>query len=91
MITPSHRIAILTRYLGPTNFRDSRVKAYTESGLSVTIGWDDSLSVEENHRLAAQALQSKMGWKDDLIEGGTSQGYVYVSDPACHDRKSEVA
>ena len=80
-ITPSRRVAITTRYLGPTNFRGSRIKAFTESGRSITIDCNDALSVEDNHRAAARALQAKMGWTDDLIEGGIATGYVYVSDP----------
>lgn len=81
MITNSHRVAILTKYIGPTNYRDSRVKAYTESGRSITIPWDDALNSEENHNAAALALQTKMGWTDDLIQGGTPKGYVFVTDP----------
>ena len=81
-ITESRRVAIVTRYLGPTDFRGSRIKAFTESGRSITISYADNLSVTENHQAAAKALQAKMGWTDDLIEGGLAQGYVYVSDPA---------
>ena len=80
-ITASHKVAIQTRYLGPTNFRGSRYKAFTESGRSITIHAADNLSSQENHRAAARALQAKMGWTDNLIEGGTTEGYVYVADP----------
>lgn len=80
-ITPSHKIAIQTRYIGPTNTRGSRYKAFTESGRSITVHAADNLSSQENHRAAALALQEKMGWMDDLIEGGTTEGYVYVADP----------
>ena len=81
-ITPSRKIAIQTRYLGPTNHRGSRIKAYTDSGRSVTIECESAKSSEENHRTAASALMAKMGWTDDLIEGGTHEGYVYVMYPA---------
>lgn len=84
-ITPTHRVAIQTRYIGPTNYRGSRYKAYTESGRSITINAADNLSSAENHRAAALALQAKMGWTDDLIEGGTKEGYVYVADPGVCD------
>jgi len=78
-IYQSRKVAIETRYLGPTNFRGSRYKAGTESGRRITIEAADNLSAEENHRAAAVALCEKMGWTDgDLIEGGTPKGYVYV-------------
>jgi len=73
------RQAIETKYLGPTNFRGSRVKATTQAG-NVTIGWDDSLEIDENHDKAARALASKYGWKGRLVGGGSpsGQGNVYV-------------
>lgn len=75
--------AIQTKYICPTNYRGSRVKATAQAG-SVTLEWDDALDIEENHRAAAQALAVKMGWVGErygaLIEGGTpdGQGNVYV-------------
>ena len=85
-IHPSRKIAIQTKYLPPTNTRGSRYKAFTESGRHITIQPSDSLSSEQNHRAAALALCAKMAWDadgDDLIEGGTKEGYVYVFLP--HD------
>jgi hypothetical protein len=83
-IHASRKIAIQTRYLGPTNFRGSRYKAYTESGRAITVSADYRLNSEENHRAAALALCAKMRWDadgDDLIEGGTKEGYVYIFLP----------
>lgn len=51
---------ILTKYLGPTNFRGSRVKATSGSGTTVTIAWDDELNIDENHAAAAMALAAKL-------------------------------
>jgi hypothetical protein len=51
--------AIATRFIGPTNFKGSRVKAFTPSGESVTLGWDSAISPEENHRRAAAACFRK--------------------------------
>ena len=85
-IHPSRKIAIQTRYISCTNYRPSRVKAYTESGHSITISYDSAPSSEGAHRAAALALCRKMKWDangDDLIEGGTKEGYVYVFLP--HD------
>lgn len=72
-------VAILTKYLGATNFRGSRVKAYTETGLSVTLSWDDALNPEENHREAAKALAAKMGWQGRYIGGSTERGFAFVN------------
>ena len=69
---------IKTKYLGPTNFRGSRIKAETESGFSLTVGCADNLSVEENQDRAALALAAKMQWEGDFIRGSTKEGYVYV-------------
>jgi hypothetical protein len=54
--------AILTKYLGPTNFRGARIKASAQAG-SVTVPWDYELNVEKNHQQAAEALCEKLGWR----------------------------
>lgn len=77
--------AITTRYLGPTNYRGSRVKATAQAG-SLTIGWDDALDVEHNHDAAAKALRAKLGWDKDcypkMVRGALPDGrgnvYVFV-------------
>jgi hypothetical protein len=72
--------AIETRYLGPTDFRGSRVKATCEAA-SVTLSWDDALDSVGNHDAAARALIRKMRWEgSDWYRGATkdSPGYVYV-------------
>lgn len=71
------RQAIITKYMGPTNFRGSRVKATAEAG-SITIDWNDALNVGGNHLEAAKALQAKFGWTDDLTGGSYKKGYVFV-------------
>lgn len=75
-------IAILTKYMGPTNCRGSRIKAYTSNpGQSVTIGYDHALDSEEAHRKAAQVLMDKMGWPNELVSGGIAGGYAFVMLP----------
>lgn len=78
--------ALVTKYLGPTNYRDARVKATAEAG-SVTLSWDHALDVTDNHDAAAMALVRKMGWDKDcypnrFYRGGlpqnNSHAYVYV-------------
>lgn len=73
------RQAIVTKYLGPTDSRGSRVKAKSYAG-SVTIPWDDAKGVDENHQAAAIALARKLGWIGRLYVGGMpdNSGNVYV-------------
>ena len=78
--------AIVTKYLGPTNFRGSRVKATCAAG-SLTLSWDDALDVDGNHDAAALALATKLGWRGDrygkMAGGGLPKGdgsvYVFVN------------
>jgi hypothetical protein len=68
---------ILTRYLGPTNTRGSRVKAKSGSGASITVGWDHELDSDQNHAAAAIALAVKI-WGNDpstvTLRGGCHDG-----------------
>lgn len=71
-------IAIETKYLGPTNTRGSRIKAYTDNGHSLTIGYPHELDTRDAHAKAAVELARSLGWDGDLIAGGTTTGYVFV-------------
>ena len=74
----SHRVAIRTKYLAPTNGgRGSRVKAYA-NGHSVTVSWDYSLDTAENHALAVEQFVTKMEWEGMWTLGATDNGYVAV-------------
>ncbi len=74
--------AISTRFLPATNFRESRIKATAEGGNSITIGYPhEEDSGEPAHRVAALALQRKMGWPGTLIGGGTETGWCFVFLP----------
>jgi hypothetical protein len=77
--------AIVTRYLGPTNFKGSRVKATAQAG-SVTVGYDDALNSEDNHRRAAGKLMAKYGWSEhsEIVGSGElpdGRGSCYVLQP----------
>lgn len=62
---------IVTRYLGPTNHRGSRVKATHQRDSEVTwratLDWDHSLDSTANHQLAAEQLLTKWVTSDDLV------------------------
>lgn len=45
--------AISTKFIGPTNYRGARVKAYTPTGKSITVAWDHEKNSIENHQRAA--------------------------------------
>lgn len=66
--------AIQTRYLGPTNFRGSRIKAWAEGVGSLTIPYPHELSGEAVHRLAAEALCKRQGWPTAIVGGGLPNG-----------------
>ncbi len=67
------RQAIVTKYLGPTDSRGSRVKATCQAG-SVTLSWDDAKDSDENHTAAAVALCKRLGWRGELHGGGLPDG-----------------
>lgn len=83
-ITGPVRQCITTKFLGPTEHRDPRVKATAAGGMSVTVIWDDSLDERENHAVAAIELAKKLDWctplafADQYAMGGTGDGYVFV-------------
>ena len=71
--------AIVTKYLGPTDMRGSRIKATAAAG-SVTVSYDDSLNSERAHAKGAQALAEKFGWHGHWVQGGMPDdtGYCFV-------------
>jgi len=84
---------IITKYLGPTNQRGSRIKAsqsasYFGRPKSITIGWDYALSTEQNHRAAAMAFAAKMDWTGNWACGDNgSAGYVFVNTGVSQDAR----
>lgn len=81
--------AIQTAYIGPTNFRGSRIKArvmerstgYGEKPRELVLHWDHRLSAPQNHQAAARALAEKLGWSGQWVEGAS----VWVNIMACAD------
>lgn len=70
--------AILTHYIGPTNYRGGRVKAVSGSGLSAIVEWDSALDIGGNHAAACKALVDKLNWGGKWIGGGTAKGQAFV-------------
>lgn len=70
--------AIITKYLGPTNVKGSRIKATCAAG-SVTIDYPHELSGMDCHAKAAYALLAKMHWDYKLMGGQLPSGdYAFV-------------
>ena len=78
--------AIITRYLGPTNYRGSRIKARCDAG-TITVPYPyEARMGEDVHRIAAEALRDKLGWTGRLVGGAfpdsDRDGYAFVFVPA---------
>lgn len=74
--------AIQTKYIGPTNTRQSRIKASAQAG-SITVNWNYDLDENENHRAAAAAFIRKMKWDQapsyvGFVSGGLKNVDVHV-------------
>lgn len=77
--------AIHTKYIGPTNTRGGRIKAYTASwgdrkGFECTIPYPHHLSLVECHFEAVKALvqKHKLDWKlSDMRYGDSADGKGY--------------
>ena len=83
-------MAIETKFLGPTNYRGSRIKAFARDTYSdskpqsVTVGYRHELNADANHEAAAQELLPKVCSSPStvrLYKGATMRGYVFVVVP----------
>jgi hypothetical protein len=70
--------AIETKFVGPSNVKGSRYIASDSDGNRVILGADYEIRQDLNHRKAAEALRDKMGWKGELVGGGTKTGETFV-------------
>ncbi len=72
-------IAIQVRYLGPTNYRGSRVKAMAEGVKSVTLPYNYAGDYLNSDKMAALQLCKNNKWPLNLVEGQLPNGdYVFV-------------
>jgi hypothetical protein len=75
--------AIVTKFLGPTNSRGSRIKA-TASGGSITVSYDHRLNPEQNHDAACRALVAKLGWNTKHYSAFWQRGGLPSEDGNCY-------
>ena len=73
--------AIVTKYLGPTDSRGSRIKATAANGESVTVPYGFSGDEYSRHERAAKALMQKLEWDGEIIGGSLRDGYAWVFAP----------
>lgn len=83
--------AIVTKFIGPTDRRGSRVKATASAGC-ITLSWDHAWNSEQNHARAALALAAKMNWDGKYVGGGmpNDSGYAWVNAGECAEPEFEV-
>lgn len=84
------RQAIITKYIGPTNHRGSRIKVTANAG-TMTVSWDHSLDVEANHRDAARQFAAKYQWVGRWFGGALPNrlgGYCFVNLPSAEYLKT---
>ena len=89
-------IAIQTKYIGKTNHKPSRIKAFTCSGYSCVIRYNDSnnrdyeLSEVDLHFKAVRALveKHKLNWNVSIMNyGGVKDGYVFTFHDSIVEKK----
>jgi len=78
-------IAIHTKFIGASNTKGDRIKAYTAKGLSVIIPYPYELSFELAHFEAVKALVAKHNLEWDLSDmrygdSADGRGYVFCFD-----------
>ena len=90
-VTMTGLVTIETHYLGPTNYRGSRIVAQVGPGRPsdghaprIVMSYDHELDGPDNHAKAACRLANQMKsdqrWPEDaeLIGGATAKGYAFV-------------
>lgn len=87
-VTASGRVVIRCKYFGPTNHRGSRIRVERwDGGMSrasdpnrLTVGWDYSLSIEDNYVKAVAGYIRRAGWTGRwtvaTCDGGAVAVYV---------------
>lgn len=74
--------AIITRYLGPTDYRGSRIRASCERG-SLTVSYPHELSGEDVHIYAAQSLVEKFAAEDEKKYGTPQKKNPWLNRRVC--------
>lgn len=78
--------AIITRYLGPTDHRPSRIvathKRDSQQTIRATVEWDHAINAEANHRAAALACLARCAFSQSMTlaaRGHDQDCYVWIA------------
>ena len=71
--------SIETKYVGPTNHRESRVIATTPGKHRRVHHSDYALGIEGNHFAAAEALRAELEWPSIKAGASTKAGYAWCT------------
>lgn len=82
--------AIVTSYHGATAKRGARVIARAAAG-TMTMEWNHSLDLEDNHAAVARGLAERFGWSGVYHMGGLHDGRFAFVCIAGNDRQSTRA
>ena len=79
------RIAVFSKYVGPTNFLGSRIIVSTKNGqysIRKTYGWNYKYDPTKNHILAIKEFLQSKGWTKRMrwVIGGYDNGFVACAD-----------
>jgi len=77
--------AIQVKYIGPTNIRGARVKAFVSKNLTVTLFYDYSKSDDDNMLSVANKLIKKLDWPIKISGSGSLPNGDHVFTIALHD------
>lgn len=75
---------ITTKYLGATNYRPSRIKAYADGVKPMTVSYKHEYSLSRNHQAVAILLAIEYGWErlNDIVSGQDYKGdFQHVLKP----------
>lgn len=71
-------LVIFTKFIPATEFRGSRIKAFSSEGASVTVGYRHELDSFDNHKNAALAFIEKNKISNGiLLSASTKEGYAH--------------
>ena len=77
--------AITVKYLGPTDYKGARLKAYDSEGNQLTVSREYDKDVDVQSMDVAHAFMTKMDWWQTrdyhLAQGYIKEGYVHVIVP----------
>jgi len=79
-IVPGQRQAIITRSVTELGERDPWAVHASCAARTITVPWNDELTVRENHAAAGLRLHRELGWDrhHHLAMGSTPDGLGYV-------------